>query len=62
VTLSLILDPDFVEGIRAVVIDKDNAPRWIPGRLEDVAEADVERHFAGLGDRELGLDSTEKMP
>jgi len=60
VTLSRIRDPDFVEGIRAAVVDKDNAPRWVPGRLEDVNEADVERHFAGLGDRELGLDSTER--
>jgi enoyl-CoA hydratase len=24
------------EGIRALVIDKDNAPRWFPARIEDV--------------------------
>ena len=25
-----------VEGIRALAIDKDHAPRWNPGRIEDV--------------------------
>jgi enoyl-CoA hydratase len=28
--------PDFAEGVRAMVVDKDRAPRWQPGRLEDV--------------------------
>ena len=28
--------PDFAEGVRAMVIDKDRAPRWRPARLEDV--------------------------
>jgi enoyl-CoA hydratase len=45
---------DFYEGVRAVIIDKDNAPRWRPPRLEDVTDAEVERHFAPL-DRELEL-------
>jgi enoyl-CoA hydratase len=39
---------DFYEGIRAVVIDKDNAPRWNPATLEEVTDAMVERHFAPL--------------
>ena len=55
VTLSRIRDPDFREGIRATVIDKDNAPRWSPDRLERVSDGEVERHFAGLGAGELGL-------
>jgi enoyl-CoA hydratase/carnithine racemase len=33
------------EGIRARVIDKDNAPRWNPARIEDVSEADVQDFF-----------------
>jgi enoyl-CoA hydratase len=37
---------DFYEGIRAVVIDKDNAPAWEPASLEAVTPALVEAHFA----------------
>ncbi|MFJ3895065.1 enoyl-CoA hydratase/isomerase family protein [Streptomyces sp. NPDC090083] len=47
--------PDLVEGIRAQVIDKDRDPRWSPPTLAEVTDADVERFFAPLGDRELGL-------
>jgi len=36
---------DFLEGVRALIIDKDNAPRWNPGRLEDVTDAAVEAFF-----------------
>jgi enoyl-CoA hydratase/carnithine racemase len=36
---------DFIEGVRALLIDKDNAPRWSPARLEDVTEASVEAFF-----------------
>jgi enoyl-CoA hydratase len=28
--------PDFAEGVRAMVVDKDRAPRWLPARIEDV--------------------------
>jgi enoyl-CoA hydratase len=44
---------DFLEGVRAVIIDKDNAPVWKPSRLEDVSESDVARYFAPLGTDEL---------
>ncbi len=40
--------PDFYEGVRAAIIDKDQAPRWQPARLEDVTEAMVARYFAPL--------------
>jgi enoyl-CoA hydratase len=45
---------DLYEGIRAVIIDKDQAPRWRPPTLAEVSAADVERHFAPLAD-ELDL-------
>jgi len=45
---------DFYEGIRAVIIDKDQAPRWQPAALAAVTEAEVDRHFAPLA-RELDL-------
>jgi enoyl-CoA hydratase/carnithine racemase len=36
---------DFAEGIRALIIDKDNRPRWQFERLEDLPEAHVTAHF-----------------
>jgi enoyl-CoA hydratase/carnithine racemase len=36
---------DFVEGVRAVLIDKDNAPRWRPSRIEAVSEAAIDAFF-----------------
>jgi len=44
----IIYGHDFYEGVRAVIIDKDNAPRWKPPRLEQVLEADIDRYFAPL--------------
>lgn len=55
VSLRLLAGSDFVEGIRAQVIDKDRSPAWSPPALEDVGAAAVEDYFAKLGARELGL-------
>ncbi|MBN8963974.1 MAG: enoyl-CoA hydratase/isomerase family protein [Rhizobiales bacterium] len=46
---------DFYEGVRAVIVDKDNAPRWRPATLAEVADADVARFFAPLGGDEWRL-------
>ncbi|HVW47912.1 MAG TPA: enoyl-CoA hydratase/isomerase family protein [Solirubrobacterales bacterium] len=45
---------DFVEGVRAAVIDKDREPRWDPATLDRVAAAAVDRFFAPVA-VELGL-------
>jgi enoyl-CoA hydratase len=39
---------DFIEGVRAVIVDKDNAPRWDPATLEGVTEAMLDAIFAPL--------------
>jgi enoyl-CoA hydratase len=49
--------PDYVEGIRAVVVDKDHAPRWNPAAIADVTAADVERYFAVPAAGDLGLSA-----
>ncbi|MGY0020552.1 enoyl-CoA hydratase/isomerase family protein [Streptomyces sp. cg35] len=55
VSCAALSGPDLVEGVRAQVIDKDRRPRWSPRTLAEVTDADVARHFAPLGARELGL-------
>lgn len=40
--------PDFAEGVRAVIVDKDNAPKWDPARPEDVTDALLDTIFAAL--------------
>lgn len=39
---------DFLEGVRAVIVDKDNAPRWNPPTLEEVSDAMLDAIFAPL--------------
>ncbi|TPG38626.1 enoyl-CoA hydratase/isomerase family protein [Sphingomonas koreensis] len=39
---------DFLEGVRAVIIDKDNAPRWDPATPEDVTDHVIDQIFAPL--------------
>lgn len=46
---------EFLEGIRAAVIDKDRAPNWEKPHLGDVTKADVDAMLAPLGETELKL-------
>jgi len=47
---------DFYEGVRAAVIDKDRAPKWLPAKLEDVSDETVSGYFKRLApEKELSL-------
>ncbi len=59
VSLACIAAPDMVEGIRAVVVDKDQKPRWSPARLTDVTDEAVQRYFAGREGDVITFDGIE---
>jgi enoyl-CoA hydratase len=48
----MMLRPDFIEGVRAVLIDKDNAPSWVPATPEGVTGEMLDELFAPLPDDE----------
>ena len=48
IACNVIRRPDFVEGVRAVIFDKDNAPRWNPATPQDVTHDLVDSLFAPL--------------
>ena len=45
-TRTTMRHPDFAEGVRAMVVDKDRAPRWQPARIEEVDPAAIAAMFA----------------
>ena len=42
IMVRLIHHPDFQEGVRALLIDKDNKPNWHPTRPEVIGDRDVD--------------------
>ena len=59
--LHTVAGQDFYEGVRAVVIDKDQAPQWQPPVLAEVSDEMVGRFFepASEPDLELTADSVK---
>ena len=54
--VSRVLDGhDLYEGIRAVLIDKDNSPRWSPASLSGVDDEEIEAHFEPAPGGDLDL-------
>ncbi|HJU30438.1 MAG TPA: enoyl-CoA hydratase/isomerase family protein [Hyphomicrobiaceae bacterium] len=52
----LFEDGEFIEGVRALLVDKDRQPKWSPPRLEDISPATVAAYLAPLPPgEELGL-------
>jgi enoyl-CoA hydratase/carnithine racemase len=51
---------DFYEGIRSVLIDRDNNPKWDPATLEGVTDDMVESYFQSLGEHEWQIPRYQK--
>jgi enoyl-CoA hydratase len=45
-TRTTMAHPDFAEGVRAMVVDKDRNPAWTPSRIEDVDPAAINALFS----------------
>ena len=48
----VLVRPDFAEGVRAVIVDKTNDPKWNPPTPEDVSEELLDSIFAPLPEGE----------
>jgi len=46
------IHPDFAEGVRALLVDKDQSPKWQPATLEDITSEWVEGYFKPLWTKE----------
>ena len=53
ISLACIAGHDFIEGIRATIVDKDRKPAWRPDKLADVTPEIVDLHFRSVGALEL---------
>jgi enoyl-CoA hydratase len=56
ISLSCVAEHDFIEGIRAAIVDKDRDPVWRPDTLAGVTPDIVERHFRPVGALELKFE------
>jgi enoyl-CoA hydratase/carnithine racemase len=49
VSLQCCAHPDFPEGVRALLVDKDNKPRWTPQTAARVSDQWIADHFTVVG-------------
>ena len=56
IALACIEGHDFIEGVRAAVIDKDMSPKWSPPEIELVTPELVNRHFRSRGALDLSFE------
>ena len=56
----ICLGHDFYEGVRAVIIDKDNQPQWSPKSHQDISPAAIDAYFASLDENELVFEPTDR--
>ena len=57
IALACIAGHDFIEGIRAAIVDKDRNPAWRPDKLAAVTPEIVARHFQSVGELELKFET-----
>jgi len=55
ITNRLLEQHDFFEGIRALLVDKDKNPDWVPNSLQAVSDQQIDTYFEELDDAELPL-------
>ncbi|XP_042017921.1 3-hydroxyisobutyryl-CoA hydrolase 1-like [Salvia splendens] len=56
---------DFVEGCRAILVDKDRNPKWAPSKLESISDEMVDRYFSKVDDadwEDLKLPVNSRLP
>ncbi|CAA2977161.1 3-hydroxyisobutyryl- hydrolase, mitochondrial [Olea europaea subsp. europaea] len=51
----VLANTEFYEGVRAMLLDKDNKPRWNPPSLAEVKESDIQAYFEPLASNQEEL-------
>ncbi len=52
IAVRMVARPDFAEGVRAQVVDKDRSPKWQPSELADISSESLDAVFADMPSRD----------